>query len=445
MNDQELEAYLLASRPIDGVYGPFTQSIMHTIRSHYLPHHDKHGMWRNILDYAKQSTLRRVAALAVVILVTAFIGLSGYAYANGTNPFSLIKRWVVGEQVKVTYQDPQTNKQREFSHGAKRSYSDLAVSAFAEVSLIDLLHFHAANSYTVPKNGVEYIADPFRVEYIYPRVGTIERIDKENVVLHLTYSVGQSKMEPSRDISERITVPRAYFYYYKEGKLVAVQESLAGKLAVVYQDQYLRHKQRSGERPTPVDLYSAFVVSHSLSDIKEATTTKGSVGAKTDEELEQEISQQDIYELGVGDWSNVCSGNGADSCPHAFRDESGQNLFDARIVSGEDYGGSTRTNPHAIAFGEGVYQHTTQTRQYQLRHIEGKISAINDDKLTVKTPSGALWTFEYPVEYQLGFATAYNQPLKVGDLLAGGIIASVYDWDRRDFASQYVYGMSRYK
>lgn len=445
MKDQELETYLLASRPIDGKYSPFTLSVLDAIRDqHQELLHDKQSTWRNFPAYVQRPALRKAVTLAAIILMAAFVSLSGYAYAHGTDPFSLIKRWVVGEQVKVTYQDPQTHEQREFSHGAKRSYSDLAVSAFAEVSLIDVLHFHAENSYTVPKNGIEYITDPFRIDYISPRVGMIERVGQEDVVLHLTYSMGQSKMEPSRDIDEHITIPRAHFYYYQEGKPAVTQEDIVGKLVVVYQDQFLRHKQHSGERPTPVDLYSAFAATHPFDAIKEATTTKGAARAETDEELSREISMQDIYELSAGAWSEVCLNNGADACPHAFRDENGDNFFSASIVPG-DYGGPTRQNPNMIPFGEAIFEQTTTTRQYQLRHIEGRITKIEGDRITLKTKSGELWSFQYAVEYQNAFGKTYGQPLKEGQLLAGGVVASVHDWDRRDFDSQYVFGMSRYR
>jgi hypothetical protein len=446
MSDYELEAYLFISRPADCTYTPFTQSVIDTIRNstHGLSY-EKSTLWQGIREYIRRSTLRKAAALALVVMVTAFISLSGYAYAKGTDPFSLIKRWVVGDQVKVTYREPQTNKQREFSHGAKRSYSDLAVSAYAEASLTDILHFHATNAYTVPKDGIEYITDPFRIDYIYPRVGTIEQVSEDTVVLHLTYYMGRSKDEPSRDIDERITIPRAYFYYYQEGKLDTVQQSSVGKLVEVFQDHYLKHKQRSGERPVPVDLYSVFAVSHSLEAIKEATTTKGPIEANTDEELNEVLSQRDIYEVGAGAWAETCGGNGADVCPHASGDEQeGENFFIARITPG-DYGGPSRQNPNMIPYGEAVANPTPATRQYQLRHIEGRITKIAGDRITIKTSSDTLWTFQYSVEHQKAFVRAYGSPLAVGQLLAGGVIASVYDWDRRDFDSQYVFGMSRYR
>lgn len=446
MSNHELEAFLLASRPPDSAYSPFTQAVIGTIRhsAHRLSY-EKTTVWRDTREFIRRSTLRKAVALSLIILVAAFIGLSSYAYANGTNPLSLIKRWIVGEQVKITYQDPQTHRQREFSHGAKRSYSDLAVSAFAEISLVDLLHFHATNAYTVPKNGMEYIEDPFRTDHTYPRIGTIEQVTGDSVVVHLTYYMGLSKVEPSGSVDERITIPRIYFYYYEEGRLTTVQPGSIGKLVEVFQDQYLQYKQRSGERPAPVDLYSVFVLSHSLEAIKEATTTSGPIEAKTDDELNQAISQQDIYELGVGAWADRCLSNGADVCPHAFKnDQEGDNFFNASITPGE-YGGPSPQNPDMIPYGEAVANPTAATRQYMLRHIEGRIIKIANDRITIKTSSGALWTFQYSAENQQAFAKVYGNSLKPGQLLAGGVLASVYDWDRRDFDSQYVFGMSRYR
>ncbi len=444
MKDHEVEAYLLAARPTGHSYSRFTQSVLESIHGQVSLPYEKRTIWRVTLEFMQRTTLRKAVALMLIVLVTAFIGLSGYAYASGTNPFSLIKRWVVGEQVKATYQDPQTNKQREFSYGARRGYSDLAVSAFAELSLIDQLHFHASNAYTVPKDGTEYIDDPFRTDFIAPRIGTIEQITQESVVVHLTYSVGRSKVERSQDIDERITIPRAHFYYYEAGKPTAAQQSSVGKLVEIFQDQYLKHEQRSGERPRPVDLYSAFALTYPFETIKEATATNGPIQATTDEELDKVISQQDIYELGAGAWSEVCLGNGADSCPHAFRDDSGENFFAASITPG-NYGGPSLQNPDMIPFGEAVGTPTQATLQYQLRHIEGRITRVTGDRITIKTSSGALWTFQYSQQNQRVFAKIYGSPLKVGQLLAGGVIASVYDWDRRDFDSQYVFGMSRYK
>lgn len=445
MSEHELEAYLLASRPTGSAYSPFTQSIIGAIRSteHGLMY-EKPPLRQVILAYVRRSALRKAVALALVVLAAAFISLSGYAYANDTDPFSLIKRWVTGSQVKITYQDPQTDEQREFSHGAKRSYSDMAVSAFAELSLVDQLHFHAANAYTVPKDGIEYIIDPFRIDYIYPRVGTIAQVSDEDVVLHLTYSTGQSKIAPSRDINERITIPRTHFYYYEEGKLATAGQSAVGTLVEIFQDQYLRHKQHSGERPAPVDLYSVFALSHPLEAIKEATATDGPTRTNIDGEVNEAFSQHDIYELGAGAWAETCLGNGADTCPHAFnREQEGENLFSASITPGE-YGGPSQQNPDRMPFGEGVATPTSETRQYQLRHIEGTITNIDGDRITIKTSSGARWTFQYSVKNQAAFANVYDSPLQPGQLLAGGVIASVYDWDRRNLDSLYVFGMSRY-
>lgn len=440
MKIHELEAYLLASRPAT-TYSPFTQSVLGAIRDSEVSD-TKQTTWQVIGSYVKRSTLRKAVALAFVILVTTFVGLSGYAYANGTNPFSLIKRWVDGGRLRVTYQDPSTNKTREFTHGPKRTYSDLAISAFAEVNLIGLLHFHAANGYTVPKGGIEHMTDPFRVDYISPRIGTIEAVTDRHVVLHLTYHMSESKMDSSRDIDERITVPLADFYYYQDGKSATVGQGSVGKVVEVFQDKYLRHQQHSGKRPVPVDLYSVFAVTHSLEAIKEATTTEGSAKITTNEGIEVAISEQDIYELGLGGWSEVCLGNGADSCPHTTKGQEGQNFFHADITPGH-YGGSSRRNPNMIPFGEGISKQTTATMQNQLRHVEGKITNVVGDRITIKTVSGALWTFQYSVENQKKFAGLYG-PLQVGQLLGGGFIVSVYDWDRRDFDNQYVFGMSRY-
>jgi hypothetical protein len=445
MNDQELEAYILASRPVDGIYSPFTQQIIDKIRhSTQGLSYEKPTLWQAVREFIGRSALRKAAALALVILVAASMGLSGYAYASGTDPFSLIKRWVVGKQIKVIYQDPKTKTQREFTHGVKRSYSDLAVSAYAEASLIDQLHFHATNAYTVPKGGIEYITDPFRIDYIFPRVGTIEQVTEDQVTLHLTYSMGRSKVEPSQDINEPITIPRQYFYYYEKGTLASAQQDSVGRLVEVFQDQYLRHKQHSGTQPAPVDLYSVFALTHSLEALKEATITKGPVAAYTDKELQEVISQQDIYELGAGAWAETCGGNGADTCPHAFTSEQeGDNFFSASITPG-DYGGPSRQNPDMIPYGEAVANPTATTRQYQLRHIEGKITKISGDRITIQTSSGAFWAFQYSAENQKDFAKVYGSPLKAGQLLAGGVLASVYDWDRRDFDNEYVFGMSRY-
>lgn len=444
MKDHELEAYLIAARPTGPDYSPFTQSVLESIRSQVSVSSEKQPIWRAIFEFMHQTTLRRVVTLALVAVVTAFISLSGYAYATGTNPISLIKRWIVGEQVKVTYQDPQTSKQREFSYGAKRSYSDVAVSAFAEVSLIDQLHFYAANTHTVPKDGIEYIDDPFQTDFIAPRVGVIEQVNQENIVVHLTYSVGLSKVERSQDIDERITIPRAYFYFYEAGKPAAVQYGAAGKLVEIFQDQYLKHRQHSGERPMPVDLYSAFVLTYPLEAIKEATATNGPMQATTDEELNAALSQQDITELDAGAWAEVCLGNGADTCPHAFNADDGDNFFAPAITPGE-YGGPSRQNPDVIPFGEAVANPTPATLQYQLRYIEGRITKLSGDRITIKTSSGALWTFQYSLDSQQAFGKTYGRPLKTGELVAGGVIASVYDWDQRDFDSQHVFGMSRYR
>lgn len=380
----------------------------------------------------------------MLVLTVSFIGLTGYAYANNTDPFSVIKRWVVGDEARVIYHDPKTNTQRQFSYGAKRSYSDLAISAFAEVSLIDLLHFHATNTYTKPKSGVEYISDPFRTDYHSPRVGKIEQITESQIVIHLIYSMSRSKMGQSADISERITVPRGYFYYYKEGKQAVMGPDAIGVTVEVFQNQYLEHLQNSGKRPTPVDIYSAFVLTHSLEAIKEATATTSANRARHDQT--SPVSEHDLYELNVGALAEVCMNNGADTCPQVFKNEDkGQNFFHPSITPAA-YPSVHPYNPESIPFGsgEGVARPTTAAKQYQLRYIEGDITAISKDRITVKTSSSAQWTFQYSARHQEAFAKAYGSPLQTGQHLAGAVIASVYDWDKRSFGASNVYVMSRY-
>ncbi len=447
MNEHELEAYLVVSRPEHKTYSLFTTSVLNAIRlgdEHKLAY-EKPSIWQSIRSITWRSAPRRAVALSLVLAVAAMLGFSGYAYAKGTNPLSLIKRIVIGNEVKVTYQTPNGQKPREFTYGSKRSYSDIAVSAFAEINMIDLLHFHAANAYTVPKDGVEYITDPFRVDFIAPRIGTVEQVTGENVVLHLTYSMGRSKYETSQDIDQHITIPRAEFYYYKEGKKAEIQADAVGKLVAVYQDDYLRHIQHSGQRPAPVDLFSVFALSHPYEAIKEATATKGPINTKADQQQQDEISQMDISEFGLGAWAQVCMGNGADTCPNAFRDDkSGQSFYAGNIYPGQ-HKGQMHGNPNMMPTGEGVAVPTAETRQYQWRNIEGKIVKIQDDKITIKTSSGQLWTFQYAVAYQKAFADFYKQPLKEGQLLGGAVLSSVYDWDRRNFDDKYVADMYRYE
>lgn len=450
MNQRELDAYLLASRPAVKPYSPFTQGVLSHIRQGELavqPRTPSKDMWRSMSAFVWRTTSRRIVVLLLASVIITFVGLSGYAYAQGTDPFTLIKRWVSGDQIRVTYQDPKDGTKREFSHGTKRSYSDLAVSAFAELSLIDLLHFHAANAYTAPKNGVEHISDPFRIDYKYPRVGIVEKVMEDHVVLHLTYSTGLGKVEASRAIDERITVPRTQLFYYDQGKEAAMRPDAVGTLVEVFEDEYLRHVQGSGDRPVPVELFSVYKLSHSFESVREATTTSGPINAVNEAELKRVNEQQELYELGKGAWANVCLNNGADSCPHAFKyEDTAQSLFNPHITPlAPGQTSVNTTNPAALAWGEAVTEPTAAPRQYQLRSFEGRISKIAGDYITVKTPSGTQWHFQYAPEKQQRFTTHYGRPLKVGQLLVGSVIASVYDWDRRSFEDRQVYSVYRYK
>src|SRR5690348_13001346 len=96
----------------------------------------KQTVWQRFICLPAPQRIAMGVLAAVVVSVASF---TGYAYAIGSDPVSLIKRWIEGDKVKVEYQG------RQFEYNKSRNYSDAAVTALAEANTVSQLFFRAQN------------------------------------------------------------------------------------------------------------------------------------------------------------------------------------------------------------------------------------------------------------------------------------------------------------
>lgn len=371
---------------------------------------------------------QRIALGIVAAAVVSIASFSGYAYATGSDPVSLIKRWVEGDKVKVEYQG------HKFEYGKTRNYSDAAITALAEVNTVIGLNFKAANDLQVPKtDGYEYVDVPSgeRGPYQEPYFATVTLVSPTEVTLHKAYMWG-NKMDPSHDLDETITLPITSFRYFAKGEPVSPAAALNGTLIMVFPTEAIRH-QIGTKNIAHEDIYFSFALTHDLASFKE-------VAAKG---LPESNQNAPIYETSWGGLGTICGNNGADKCDVAKLSQPGNQGFYA-VQKGPDTLRNSY-NPDAIRFGEAIPMNGVQPSGIISRNLEGKISAINDAGITITTSSGAHWQLAYTKAEQDSFASANKTGLRVGDAIGGMVLESITNLDNRSIDHQHIMMLERYK
>jgi hypothetical protein len=427
MNDVQLESRLLTARP-EGATSSFTESVMEQIK-----HNPAHaalpisGRLNQLMGYAR---LHRAVALAAIIVLVSIISFTGYAYAIGSDPFSLLRRWTVGDHVNVDY------KGRTFEYGKARNYSDAAITAFAELNTVSGLYFRASNEFLVPRNGVEYVNNPYDETYVYPWVGVIDRVDGDTAYLHKQYTLGD-KVVASTASDEAVTLPTKNVSAFVKGEHAAASQLAPGTIVAVYHESFMAYKTGSGVKAVPHPHYFVFGLIHSLSDIKEADQANQTGQAKDLGE------SQGLFEPSWGGVSNICMNNGADTCDiDKLAGQAGESLYDDRDSS-LDSKIPERSNPDAIAYGEGVADNAQQPDGIIMRNTEGKITKLTAAQITIKSSSGQQWILAFNDAQQKAFAQTHS-PLKIGDRLGASVLESVYNLDNRTIDTQHINIIKRY-
>lgn len=429
MNDIQLDTRLVAAtnRRSDDT-NTFVKDTMQKIRTlHAADEAATPTLWQKITS---RPLAQRFALGALAAVMVSAITFTGYAYAIGSDPISLIKRWVEGDKVNIEYNG------RHFEHGVSRNYSDAAVTALAEANTVEGLAFRAKNALQTPKDGVEYVNLPPSMApneaYQYPYFATITAVNAQTVTLHKQYIWGD-KMNPSRDINETQNIPAATFRYYAKGEPASPTAADVGKLIMVHPETAIRHTIGTN-KAEPETNYFSFALSHSLESFKE-------VARKDAVEPGKDMV---IYEPNWGGLSDVCLNNGADTCDlRRFSQRENQGFY--RITKGPGPEGMASYNQDAIAQGEGVGPGASQPDNIVSRNIMGTISAMDDTYVTVKTSSGATWRFAYSKDERAAFAAYHKSELKIGDKLAGQMLESIYNLDNRTIDHRHIKSLERYQ
>lgn len=432
MNDIRLDATLVAAanRRSDDTNTFVTNTmkkirILHAADSLAQPQPKPMSLWRRFI---RMPVPQRIALGVVAAAVVSVASFTGYAYAIGSDPVSLIKRWVEGDKVKVEYQG------RHFTYGKTRNYSDAAITALAEVNTVIGLNFKAVNDLQVPKtDGYEYVDVPSgdREPYQEPYFATVTLVSPTEVTLHKTYMWG-NKMDPSHDLDETITLPITSFRYFAKGEPVSPAAALNGTLILVFPTEAIRH-QIGTKNIAHEDIYFSFALSHDLASFKE-------VAAKG---LPESDKSSPLYETSWGGLGTICSNNGADTCDISKLSQPGnQGLF--AVQKGPN---TLRNNynPDAIKFGEAIPMDGKQPSGIINRNLEGKIITLSDQAITIKTSSGARWQLAYTKAEQKAFADANATGLRVGDTLGGMVLESITNLDNRSIDHQHIMSLERYK
>ncbi len=434
MNDQELEQRILAARLLrkKTKLSQFTLSVIGEIEGHATfaqkSRTTSASKWSQFMQLVNH---HKIAAGLIGLSLLSVVTFSGYAYATGTNPVALVTRLIQGNKVKVEYQG------RKFEYGVKRSYSDAAVTAYAELNTVGDLHFKASNAFTIPRNGIEHVDNPYNSEYIYPWVGTVDRVDASYVYVKRQYTLGD-KAKQSIASDQMIKIPKKDLSYYIKGEAANPSSAITGKVVEVFQDNFLSHLIGSKNPPSPVSHYFAFELNHALPEIMEADQSN-----QTPPQSRSNADQdQPIFEPTWGDMSNICLGNGADVCDQVkLTGEGGQGLFIYEVAPGNM---QITNNPNVISFGEMLADPSTQAPGLIIRNVEGKIVSLTPAQITIKTSSGAQWRLAL-VDGQLRqFADTWHSPLSLGDRIGASIVESVNNLDNRTIDNSHIYQMKRY-
>jgi hypothetical protein len=371
---------------------------------------------------------QRIALGVLTAVVISIASFTSYAYATGSDPVSLIKRWVEGDKVKVEYQG------RQFEYGKTRNYSDAAITALAEANTVWGLNFKATNDLQVPKtDGYEYVDVPQsdRAPFQYPYLATVTLVSPTEVTIHKVYLWGD-KMNPSHDLNETANIPAPTFRYFAKGEPVSPAAALNGTLIMVFPSEAIRH--RIGTKDIAhEDIYFSFALTHDLASFKE-------VAAKG---LPESDNNSPLFETSWGGLGTICGNNGADTCDISKMSQPGNHgLF---VAQKGPNALATGYNPDAIQFGEAIPMNGLPPTSIISRNLEGKISAISATSITITTSSGAHWQLAYTTAEQDAFAQRFGTGLRVGDKLGGTVLESITNLDNRNIDHQHIMSFERYK
>lgn len=377
----------------------------------------------------------KIPAILVLLIIAVTLGFTGYSYAIGSNPISVLKRWVVGDAVHVQY------KHKTYVYGAQRSYSDAAVTAYAELQTTYQLFSDGSNSYTIPKNGVQHFLAPMDyTAYQYPWLGTIIAVNNNGVTLHKQFITGD-KMSPTQSVDEQVTLSLEQYSLYIEGRDDTTSQAKIGAAVIVYEHSYYDHTIGSTDEPPTTAHYFVFQLNHSLNDAITASQLPTNFS-----DLSQSPIREEVERDGFSNLINLCLNNGGDTCFHLPRQGDGAQGLYGNIIdpdTGKDYG--IKSNPAVNYFQRGSVDPTNTGTMSSLlmRNTEGKLVKITPSDITIKSSSGTLWTFAYDESLQRTFASTFG-PLKVGDGINVSMLSPLTDLDAHDFPTAQIYSMSRY-
>ena len=418
MNDAHTEALLIGATNKNNQTTAFVSSVMTRIErmSPRVTRRRRFGM--------VQFTRPRFAfGLAALALATSIAGFSGYAYAIGTNPVSLITRIISGDTVKVEY------KGRHFEYGKRQSYNDVAVTAFAELNTVNGLAFAASNAGAIPKDNTEYLSTPYgyQTPYTYPTLGEIADVTGTSVTIVQRYMLGD-KTNASHDMMQTIILPRTSdMQFFKEAKASPVTLKDVGRIVELRQEKATKHILHSQTKASITTRHFIFALNHTLDDFKAADkATTGSNSA-------MEPALSGIIEKNFGQLDNRCLNNGADLCSPALLSNSSKSLY------GKGRGNS---NPNVIQFGEGVGLSDGQP-EVILRNIYGKLIKIQQDTIAIRSSSGATWTLHFTAVQRQNYSATWKSDLKIGDMVGGSILQDLSSLDVRTVASDHIYNLMR--
>jgi hypothetical protein len=390
---------------------------------------------------------KRHAAAFGFLAITAFIllGFTGYSYAIDSNPVELIRRVVSGSTVKVSYNSSDT-----FSYGKNRTYSDVAISAQAELWLLDLAKDSALRTLSKPERGIEYFMDfgaTPNLTYISPRIAEIERVDDGHYRVRELYLRGNEYIN-SQVLDVETIIPSEELRYYK--KLLPTELPL-GKTALVayYQQQSLKHEVGSGDNYSPITMKVAFQLNFPLKDYVEADKPMLSFSEDwkkglLDSDLE---ANQILIDETMRDATTVCMNNGADTCPGVLlATNDGQSLYIQHFTAPDGRTVNKPRNNDSYENQEATFGSTfsdTSINNLLPRDIQGVVTDVQNDRYTIKTSSGATWTFIYGQDKQVVFAEYYQRPLSRGDKIQISILQPLSQVDSRIVESQYIINAAR--
>ena len=415
MKSRRIEKLLIESRRDTHNNIHFVDAVMERVEN--APRRQHHMQWLRAKLTYKQSAF----GILAIALVSVF-SFSGYAYATGTDPLALIKRLVAGDTVQIEY------KNRQFEHGTGRSYSDAAISAYAELHTVDTIAFAAEHANAIPKDGIEYVSLTYgmKTPHIYPTIGIVADITDSSIVIEQKYLLGD-KMNPSRNITESITIDRADTQYYMESKLIEIDKTAVGSLVELRQKQSLRHVIGSGLIPQIATQSYIFPLSHSLDDFKEADS------ATQQPDSAQQQATSGLVEKNFGGLSNRCLNNAKDLC--SSHSQEVRSLYG---YNKNKDGWFSISNPNATAFGEEISDDSVQAANLLLRAISGTVAEITPNTIIIKNQSHSLWTLSFSNAQREEFKEYWKLDIKIGDKISGLILQNIANLDSRNISDTHI-------